>query len=200
VVESHEPVEKSIASALASGEFAAAATLVIEAFGPEILGYLVGRLKTQQDADDVFAMFAEDLWRALPGLSIRTSMRAYSYTLARNASNRYLDRDVRRARRQVPLSAFPEFDELAAKVRTVTPDYLRTETKDAIQRLRLSLSEEEQTLLTLRVDRGLEWLELAEVLADSTDGDLPRGAARLRKRFEAVKKKLAQLARDEGLI
>ena len=195
-MKSHEQLEMSIADALARADHDTAARLVVEGLGGELLGFLMARLRSEQQARDVFAIFAEDLWRSLPTLSLRTSMRAYAYTLARNAAHRYLDREVRPSRRFVPFEASHE---LADAVRTVTPVYVRTETKDAVSRLRASLTEEEQTLLTLRVDRDLEWLELAEVFREEGE-DATVVAARLRKRFEAVKKKLAQLARDEGLL
>lgn len=49
----------------------------------------------------------------------------------------------------------------------------------------------------LRVDRELEWDEVAAVL--SAEG-APVEAATLRKRFERLKDKLAERARQEGLL
>lgn len=192
----HEQLEKSIADALQDGDHGQAATRVLESLGGEILGYLIGRLRSEQAGREVFAIFAEDLWRALPNLTLRTSMRAYAYALARNAAYRYLAREVRPGRRLMGIT--DSFD-IEAAARTVTPTYLRTDTKSAMARLRASLDDDEQALLTLRVDRDLEWLELAEVFAEQGE-DLTKVSARLRKRFEAVKKKLARLAREEGLL
>ena len=84
----------------------------------------------------------------------------------------------------------------------VTRQHLLTETKTRLTRLRDSLSLEEQSLLTLRVDRGLEFGEIAEVLAES-DLDAPalkRAAASWRKRFGRLTDKLRELARAEGLV
>jgi RNA polymerase sigma-70 factor (ECF subfamily) len=192
-------VEAAIVAALAARDFPRAASMLLEGYGDEIFGFLVARFRDRAEADEVFSMFAEDLWRALPGVEIRTTTRAWAYAIARNAASRYLDRHVRTARRHVPLATTPELDALIVRVRTRTPRHLRTETKDAIARLRERLSDDERALLTLRVDRGLEWRELAEVLGEAGD-DLPRAAARLRKRFEAVKNKLRLLAADEGLL
>jgi RNA polymerase sigma-70 factor (ECF subfamily) len=62
---------------------------------------------------------------------------------------------------------------------------------------RARLSPEERALLVLRLDRDLAWREVATVL--SADGE-PVDEAALRKRFERLKAKLAQLAREEGLL
>jgi hypothetical protein len=71
--------------------------------------------------------------------------------------------------------------------------------------LREQLPLEDQTLLILRVDRQLPWRELALVMHDG-DAPAPEAdqleivAARLRKRFQAVKDKLRKLAIAEGLL
>jgi RNA polymerase sigma-70 factor (ECF subfamily) len=68
----------------------------------------------------------------------------------------------------------------------------------ALDRLKNRLDPEEQTLLTLRLDRHLSWGEVADVLAC---GGRPRlDEAALRKRYERLKVKLARAARDEGLV
>ena len=50
----------------------------------------------------------------------------------------------------------------------------------------------------LRVDRGLSWGEVALVLADEQGEPVEESA--LRKRFERLKDKLAERARQEGLL
>jgi RNA polymerase sigma-70 factor (ECF subfamily) len=64
-------------------------------------------------------------------------------------------------------------------------------------KLRESLDHEEQTLLILRVDKGMPWEDVAEVMR--ADGE-PATPAALRKRFERLKEKLGRLAREQGLI
>ena len=58
------------------------------------------------------------------------------------------------------------------------------------ERVRDQLDDLERALLVLRIDRGLFWIEIAEVLAE--DGAAV-GEAALRKRFERLKTKLRQL-------
>lgn len=76
-------------------------------------------------------------------------------------------------------------------MRTQTATHLRTETKTAVQKLREELSLDEQTLLILRIDRQLEWDDVAEAMGTP--------AVTLRKRFERVKEKLRGLAKGRGV-
>lgn len=120
------------------------------------------------------------------------SLRAWSYRLAWHAGCR-LHRDPFRARgTRLPTSAASR---LAASVAAST---VATGSRRAgLDRLRAQLPPEDRTLLTLRLDRELEWDEVAEVL--SAEG-APVSAAALRKRFERLKERLRELAREEGLL
>lgn len=190
--------EQDIAARLTAGDLEQAAVLTLRAYGPEILGFLLVQLRSPQHADDVFSTFAEDLWRSLPNLTLHTSMRAYAYALARNAKHRFLARDLRKQRAHAPISEGHVLSQLVAQVRTGTAQYIATASKNKLSELRERLSEDEQALLTLRVDRGLEWREIAEVFGETAD--LTRAAAQKRKRFQLIKDKLAQWAREEGLL
>jgi RNA polymerase sigma-70 factor (ECF subfamily) len=204
VDESSQPdLESQIRSALESTDLTAAATHTLKGYGPEILGYLLGRLRDETLASEAFAMFAEDLWRSLPALTLTATMRAYAYALARNAANRLLDRQVRKQHKGVPLSDAEVWSRVAAEVRSGTLPHLQTTVKDKVHALRQQLSEEEQTLLTLRVDRDLSWPEIAVVYAGGEpldDETLMREAARLRKRFETTKNRLRKLAQTAGVL
>ncbi len=191
-------IEAEIAARLSAQQLEQAAVLTLRAYGPEVLGFLMVQLRDDQQAEEVFSTFAEDLWRSLPTLTLRTSMRAYAYSLARNAKHRFLQRDLRKQRAAVPLSGSPRMAELVAEARTQTAPYLATASKLKLAELRARLSADEQALLTLRVDRGLEWREIAEVFGEP--GDLSRAAAQKRKRFQLIKDKLTKWAREEGLL
>lgn len=182
-----------------SGDMSQAATAAIEGYGPEILGFLVAILKDEPAASDVFSQFCEDLWNGLPNFRWQSTFRTWAYTLARHAAQRYLRAPHRR--RNLPLSQ-QALAEVEQKVRTSTLSYLRTEVKEGVARLRESLDPEDQALLILRVDRGLAWNEIAEIMLDeapSGDG-IARKAAALRKRFERVKDRLKELAKKQGLL
>jgi RNA polymerase sigma-70 factor (ECF subfamily) len=200
----HEQLERDIRGLCQRGDFAGAATAAIRGFGPELYGFLVGFHRSEQDAADVFSMVTERLWHGLPAFDWACSFRTWAYTVARNASITYQDEAQRRARGLVPLSEVSEVARLAEQVRTETAVHLRTETKARIAALRESLTLDERMLLSLRVDRGLGWEDLVRVLHEGaeplSDEAVRRESAKMRKRFQSLKEKLAELARREGLL
>lgn len=179
-----------------------ATALALEAYGPEILGYLLAVLRDEQRAEEVYSDFAEDVVRGMAGFRHESSVRTWMYTIARHACARHLAKEKRR--KTVALSSAPEAMELVAHARTPTPPHARTAVKEGIERLRRSLRPDDQTLLILRVDRSMAWLDIARVLAgpDAALGDeeLRGRSAKLRKRFERLKERLRALAQEERLL
>lgn len=199
---SRNELERKVRALFDSADFSAAASEALRGYGPEIFGFLVSMHQSPDDASEVFATFSEDLWRGLPKFGWGCTFRTWAYTIARNASNRFLLGRHRRGKGQVPITGLSA--EIAIEMRSATVTYLKTESKDRFAALRESLPVEDQTLLILRVDRGLAWDELARIMlgeepAPSAD-DLKRESARLRKRFQFVKEKLLELGRAAGLI
>jgi len=182
-------LESRIGEALDAGDIATAATIGVRGYGPQILGYLTAVLRERDLADDAFSVFTEDLWKGLEGFRRGSSFRTWAYKLAYHAALRVL-RDPN-LRRGVTLGTSLASD-LAANVRSETPLHLRTDVKSSVQRLREELSPEEQTLLVLRIDRALEWREVADVM------DVEEPA--VRKRFERLREKLKKLARERGIV
>jgi RNA polymerase sigma-70 factor (ECF subfamily) len=179
---------------LAGGDLHGAAEAVIRDYGPQILGYLVSVLRNDGDAADVFSQFTEDLWRGLPGFRGECPLRVWAYRLAWHAAARHL-RDPYRARgRRLETT---ELSRVADEVRSSVLLGRGEARRRGIDRLREKLAPDEQSLLVLRLDRGLSWREVATVLAqDGEDVD----EAVLRKRFERLKDRLARMAHDEGLL
>lgn len=198
----HAELEEQLAQRLSRDDRDGAATVVIEVFGPQVMGFMNARLGALDAAEEAFTLFAEDVWRGLPGFSGRGSLRGWVYTLARNAANRHGRRRAAARKHEAPMpSGFAL--QAAAEVRTRTRPYLRTDVKDEFRSLREQLSEEDQTLLILRVDRDMEWNEIAQVLGDDEALDsaqTARVAARMRQRFQAIKGRLRQLADEAGLL
>jgi RNA polymerase sigma-70 factor (ECF subfamily) len=150
-------------------------------------------VRDHEEAEDVFALFAENVWRGLPGWEARASARAWAYRVAWNAATRSFRDPWRRRRAQLRLSAASR---LAAAVMTTSRRNLEAR-KDRLDALRQTLTQEEQSLLVLRVDRGLSWNDVAEAMGVD---DGPSGRAALRKRFERLKEKLAREARARGML
>jgi RNA polymerase sigma-70 factor (ECF subfamily) len=189
-------VEGGVRGLCGAGAYDEATTAALRAYGHEVFRFLCALQKSETDASDVFSVFSEDLWKSMKGFAWECSLRTWAYTLARRAAFR-----TRRKKRREGLGSPSAISQVVQEVRTDTLTYLRTETKSRIRALRDTLPEADRTLLMLRVDRGLEWDELARVLsAEDLDGpDLKREAARLRKRFQLVKDKLKGLAKREGI-
>jgi RNA polymerase sigma-70 factor (ECF subfamily) len=197
-------LESQIRAHCDAGEYQRAATLAVRAYGGEILGFLMSLLHDSDAAGEVFSDMTEDLWRGLPAFEWRCTLRTWAYTLARHAAGHHLSSARRKRKRNVALSEARELSQVAQQIRTETLAAYRTETKDRIAALREKLSPEERDLLVLRVNRGLDWREIAHVLLyrgePPSDEALDREAAKLRKRFQAVKEKLRKMAGEEGLL
>jgi RNA polymerase sigma-70 factor (ECF subfamily) len=183
--------EAAIRTRVENGDFDGAATEALRLYGAELYGFLVALARDETDAADAFSFFAERFWQSLTRFDWRCSLRTWAYRLARNALV-----DVRRGRREaVPLS---QIGEIAERVRTETATFLRSEARTELARLRSTLPTDDQQLLVLRIDRDLAWDELARVFAGDDaldDVTLKRESARLRKRFELVKRRFVDLVR-----
>jgi len=196
-------VKNSTSAAGLAGDLRRATEDALRAYGPEVYGLLLSLHRDEDGADEAFSLFAERLFVTMGKFAFRCSMRTWVYMLARRAS-----RDVRRSGgtrgARVPLSEASGLPALVAHVRTDTISLFRKATVDAFARLRDELPEDDRTLLVLRVDREMEWDEVALVfLGDEVApaaNDVRREAARLRKRFQLVKGRLKALAEERGLV
>lgn len=190
--------EARVRALLSEGDPRGACTVAIESFGPEIYGFLLSVLRSEDLAQEAFSNFTEAVLRGLPQFRWQSSLRNWLYALGRHAGARARRT---RARSRLQLSD-PSFAELEAQIRSQTAPHLRTETRDAVRALRDRLSAEEQDLLVLRVDRCMSWTDIAEVSLGSevSDEAIRREATAWRKRFERLKNKLQQLAVTQGLV
>lgn len=170
------------------GELQAALTVALEAYGQEMMGYLLVRLGRDETlAADAFSLLGENLWKGLPQFAWRSSFRTWMYVVARNAASRVRSD---RHRRAVPLS---QVSELVARVRTETLGFLRTEAKERFAEARAELSPEDRELLVLRLSRKLSWNDIAMILegrSDPSPDELAKLSARYRQRYQAMKKRL----------
>jgi RNA polymerase sigma-70 factor (ECF subfamily) len=183
-------LESAIRARFDAGDLDAAMTCAIEGYGDEIFGFLIGLSGDRDRAGDAFGAACERAWRALPKFRWDSSMRVWLYTIARNEFLRVASRQ----KKLVPLSAAPSVIEAIVKVRTATPVEQRTEVKEQLAKIRAGLAPDDHMLLGLRLDRRLEWNDIARVLGSGREEDLAREAAALRKRYERLKTKLRALA------
>lgn len=200
--------DAEIKAACDAGDPARAVTLLLEIYAGELLSFLIARLGDRVRGEEAFSLLAEDLWVGVPKFEFRSSVRTWAYMVARHAAARYARAPQRRKDRNLTLSGNVHLSELVEHVRTRTEAYRQTDVKNQIRALREKLDPDDQMLLILRVDRQMEWRDLALVMnedADPTgaspdDEVLDRDAARLRKRFERAKSELKRLAKEAGLL
>lgn len=184
--------EARIRALLDGGDPRGAATEAMRGFGPKIFGYLRSVLRDDTDAGDAFSLFGENLWRGIGTFRGESSFRTWAYRIAWNAALAVRDEAWKRHGRRLETG---EASRLAEEIRTTAARVERQRTE--LDALREVLTAEEQTLLHLRIDQQLSWDEIAVVLG--TDGS-PVEPATLRKRFERLKDRLANLARERGLV
>lgn len=179
---------------LADGKIAEATTLVLQVYGPEILGFVSGVLN-DSDGDEVFSAFSERLWRSLERFQWRCTLRTWVYVLARHEISRFRRGVRRHVEGRVPLSELQSVLEAVRKTHTTRA----SEHRSTLVRLRDELPIEDRALLILRVDRGLSFEDIALAFAEDPEttgaDELKREAARLRKRFQLVKERLTARAR-----
>lgn len=189
-----EPIDATVEALCREERYDEATTLILERHGPEILGLLVSIAGDEAVAADGYSMLCEQLWRSLPKFRFEASVRTWAYVLARRALVNVRRRDGKGPPMQaVSPSRLPEVVE---DVRSSTRPYLKTTHKDALAAVRATLSEDDQMLLVLRLDRALAWDEIARVLGpdDADPQTLKRTTVALRKRFSRAKERLtAQL-------
>lgn len=187
-------LEAEIRSHADASRWAEAATSAILGYGPELLGYLGALSESRALAEELFAELCERLWRKLPSFSWRSSFRTWAYAIARHIAADARRSTARRARREVPLSAAPPSAVMAAMRSTIERTAERNDHR--LAQVRALLDDEERTLLVLRIERRMAWLDIARVVDTNGDDDAPdvaaleRTAARLRKQFERVKERL----------
>lgn len=159
---------------------------------------LVSIAGDEATAADGYSVFCEQLWKSLPKFRFESSVRTWAYVLARRA----LVNVRRRDGKGPPMQAMSpsRLPDAVEQVRSSTRPHLKTTHKDALAALRATLSDEDQMLLVLRLDRAMAWDEIARVMGpDDADGPaLKRTAAALRKRFQRAKDRLAEQLRGRA--
>jgi RNA polymerase sigma-70 factor (ECF subfamily) len=194
-------LEARVRAQLDAGAPDRAVDVLVRGMGPEILGFLVAVTRDEGLGSDAFSFFCEDVWKGLASFRFESSLRTWCFTVARNAASRAAR--APRRKREVALDGASVLERLEHEVRQSTFLHMKTEVKDRVKKLRDALDADEQTLLILRVDKKLEWDEVARVMLDDeavSDAAIKKKAAALRKRYERVKERLTVLAKAEGLI
>ncbi len=172
----------------------ATAERVVRAHGARIRLYLRSVLRDGDSADDAYSLWCEWVLRGIGRYRGEAPLRTWAYGVAHNAARRVRD-DVF-LRRRCSLSRAGPSPNAAAPSSSPQRQERAAQVLEAI-RARLSL--DEQGLLALRVDHGLDWNAVAAILSREP-GQRPNTAASLRKRFERLKGRIRTLAREAGAL
>jgi RNA polymerase sigma-70 factor, ECF subfamily len=187
-----EEFQQSVQRLVDAGDTNGAATQALLALGPEILRFLRSVLRDEEDAADAFSHFAERLWRGLSSFRGQSSLRTWAYRIAHHSAlSLRSDAWHRRGQR----FATGEASLIAETIRTKTAVRVERQ-RSALDKLREALSPEDQSLLALRLDRGFSWEEVADVLSGEGQRVQP---LTLMKRFERIKKRLAEMVQKGKL-
>lgn len=172
----------------------ASASELIERYGPQIYGYLRASHGSSA-ADEIFGIFTESVARSFATegehekFRQQASLRTWAYALARTATLRYLRAEARQRALFTPMDNHPSVLERERHTGSSSALAGRAES------LRAALTAEERELLILRVDRGFRFRAIASILEPhASEAELSKAEARLRKRFEAVRRRLRAMA------
>jgi RNA polymerase sigma-70 factor (ECF subfamily) len=181
--------EGAILARLDAGDPSGAADLLIREYGPRVIGYLRGMLRDETDVGDAFALWAEQSWRGIAGFERRSTVLTWAFRAAWSAAMKVKDEAWRRYRVRLETR---DAEALAQEVLTRTA--VRVERQRAeLEALRAELSLSDQSLLALRLDQGLSWAEVAQVMAEEGE---PADEPTLRKRYERIKRRLGELVEE----
>jgi RNA polymerase sigma factor (sigma-70 family) len=188
------PDEQELRAARAS--FDRATHSILRDFGDEIRAYLRARTSNRNSMEEVFAVFSEDVWKGLPRYRFQGQLRSWIYVLARNALARHIRGKQRwRSRHQAA-----ELDELPLELRSSLPTQLASRAQ--LEPLLSQLTAADRSLLEQRLVEALPWREIALNFAQETgktsEAELERESARLRKRLQLLLQALRARAADGG--
>jgi RNA polymerase sigma-70 factor (ECF subfamily) len=195
-----EKQEQEVRELCQQGDTGRAVERTLQIYGMEIMRLMASVLHNPELAKDAFSIFCESLLKGLPAFRWESSLRTWSYRLARNACYQLAHAP---SARETPVSS-SGIPEEPQHHRSDTRPWQRTSVKERFRALRESLEPEERMLLLLRVDQRLAWNEVERVMWDSdeapTSAELSRKATALRQQFQRIKVHLREMALEQGLI
>lgn len=187
--------ETEISALLAVKDYDAAIDAILRLYGPRVFRMIVGVLRDEVAAQDTFQTFSIALWKSLPSFRGESRVYTWTYTIAR----RTIGKRLRRAESPEERLHTHQERQLAARwTRTATAEWRKTESRTKLDEMLHELDPDDRTLVMLRIGEALPWNEIATILSDDAlDSDtLKKDSARLRKRFERVKTRLARALQD----
>lgn len=188
-------VEGEIRRRCDRGDIDGAVTIALEGYGPELFGFLCGLARDRTRAEDAFSTTCELIWLHLARFRWESTFRVWAYRIARNAFLRSTHA-TQIERNTIAIEDLSTVRGILVAVRSTTPFMDRSEVQDRYAAIRAQLDAEDLMLLGLRIENGLAWEDVAKVLSDGDSPPSSQDVAALRKRFERLKARLRELARE----
>jgi DNA-directed RNA polymerase specialized sigma24 family protein len=165
---------------------------ILRRYTAEVRAFLRARTNSRASMDEVFAVFSEDVWRGLPRLRVQGQLRSWIYVIARNA----LTRHVRFKQRWRSRYVFAEPDDLHVETRRSLSTQLGNHAQ--LELVLAALAESDRRLLEQRLVLSMPWrdiaIEQARLRGLTSDADIAKESARLRKRFQLLLQDLRERA------
>jgi RNA polymerase sigma-70 factor (ECF subfamily) len=185
-------------------DYSKATALMLELYGERIRRFLAAQTREPNIAEEAYSDFAYDVWRGMPGFRWECSARSWAFTLAKHAMLRAAKKRRLRRRREQLVSHAELDGGFAQQPASERRRADRTTSRLRVERCCRELPLADQTLLSLRVRRRLNWKAIAQLMSVERIAALGPSAvdseaARLRKRFQLVKARLRLLAAADAL-
>jgi RNA polymerase sigma-70 factor (ECF subfamily) len=192
-----EQIEALFSEHLRAQRWPQAVEVLIANYGDEILRFLHGFLREGELAEEVFSRVCLKLCEEVPRFRGDCPGRTWFYYQARFAALALVRQERRKPERRLETAEWSRMSALVDQVRSRTRPYLRTEVKNQFQALRDDLDPEERMLLVLYKYQGLNSTQVAEAMSTPS---APWTPAQVRKRWQRLKQKIAELARSRGML
>lgn len=195
-------LEQELKTLYEFGEYSKMVELALETYSKDLYNFLFMFLRNLDDTSEVFCQTCSNVWESIQTFRWRSSFRAWLYCVARNTCFRFKSKNLKWKKRVQ--DSYLLNNRLVYKARSETRPYLKTVIKSKVMILRQQLSDEDQLVLTLRIDQNLSWRDVVDVIYGVDDErneiDLVRKAASCRKKYERAKNRLRELVDQNNLL
>ena len=193
----HEEVEVRFTRYLEAQRWSDAVGLLVQAYGNDVLRFLHGFLRDSDAAEEVFAQMSLRLCEEVPRFRGECTGKVWFFYKARYAALDWVRSPRRRRERRLETREMSRVHAMVEQVRTNTRPFMKTEVKDKFELLRAQLDAEERMLLVLYKYQEKSSQEVAEAMSSPEEVWTP---AKVRKRWQRLKSKIAKMAKQQGLF